>query len=116
MARPPRSASNPARSAAAKARRASARARGPLSPARTGGAPDFRISVLEVRGRPGRILLDIETNPALTPFENDHLINVVTEYLWEIGRESGICSGYARGERHRADLGAFQVVRRGEKA
>ncbi len=93
-----------------KSRRATARTRSRAA------APQFRISVLEARDRPGRILLDLETDPPLTPYENDHLINVVTEYLWEIGRESGICSGYARGERHRDDLGEFQVVRRGEPA
>jgi hypothetical protein len=89
MARPLGSASNSARATASKARRPSSRARGALAtPPRKGEPPDFRISVLEVRGRPSRILLDVETNPPLTPFENQLKVPVrAGERLFAEGRQ-----------------------------
>ncbi|HYG70112.1 MAG TPA: hypothetical protein VD838_20725 [Anaeromyxobacteraceae bacterium] len=61
------------------------------------------------------MLVDLETNPALTPYENDQLVEVVLDYLHRIGRDSGIFTGYERSDdERRKDIGDFLVVRRGE--
>lgn len=86
----------------------------PFAPTKwKGDPPPFCISILGLRGQSRRFLLDVETNPRLTPVERDHLLEVVIEYLNMVGRADGLVAGFARADDEvKADAGLFEVKKR----
>ena len=81
----------------------------------TKAPPPYVVRLIGLEGQPNREVVDVETHPALTPAESDHLLNVIVDYMSRIGRGDGLVAGFRRSEAEvSADAYKFLVVQQGQ--